>query len=89
MQPPDVTRWMGGCSSDMAKYGCSYIENGARRSQHDIEAADDAAALLRAEELLAGSGFATMEVCQGARLVGRVTMGTPAELTQTESSPDE
>ena len=70
----------------MAEYRCHYLEHDRPRSQVAIDAPDDATVLLEAEQLLASSGFVAMEVWQEARLVGRVTVGTPAELTGSEGS---
>jgi hypothetical protein len=42
--------------------------------------------LLQAEELLAESGFVVMEILQGERFVGRVTVGSPAEMAGYEGS---
>ena len=66
----------------MAEYQCSYLDDGRCQSEVTVEAADDGIALLKAEEMLAASApsFVVMEVRQASRLVGRVTLGTPAEL---------
>ena len=69
----------------MAKYQCHYFEDGQARSQLEIDAPDDATVLLEAEGLLVSSGFRTIEIWQVARLVGRVTIGTPEELTHGEA----
>ena len=69
----------------MAEYRCHYLEDDRRRSQVVVDAPDDATMLLTAEELLAGSGFVAMEVWQDQRLVGRVTVGTPAKLTHDKA----
>ena len=70
----------------MAEYRCHYIEDERRDTAVVVEADDDAAMLLQAEELLAGSGFFVMEIWQGERLVGRVTVGSPAELMNSGGS---
>ena len=66
----------------MVEYQCCYLDEGRCHSEVAVEAADDATALLKAEEMLAASApsFVVMEVWQASRLVGRVTLGTPAEL---------
>ena len=66
----------------MAEYHYHYLQDGRRRSQVVVEAPDDATALLTAENLLASSGLAAMEIWQGARLVGRLTVGRPAKFTR-------
>jgi hypothetical protein len=66
----------------MAKYHCHYLEDGQSRSQIVVDAPDDGTILLEAEQLLASSQFFVMEVWQGERLVGRVIVGTPAELSE-------
>ena len=65
----------------MAEYQCCYLDDG-RCHEVIVQAADDATALLKAEEMLAASApsFDVMEVWQASRLVGRVALGEPAEL---------
>jgi hypothetical protein len=70
----------------MAKYHCYYLEDGRTHSDIDVEAPDDAAVLLKAEELLRESRFIAMEILDGSRLVGRVTVGSPAALMGNEGS---
>ena len=76
----------------MAEYRCHYLEDGQACSQVVVHAIGDATALAEAEELLASkqllasSRFSVMEVWQGSRLVGRVTLGIPAELAESERS---
>jgi hypothetical protein len=72
----------------MNTYDGRYLDGDDQRSHVAIVATNDAHALLRAEELLAGSRFVAMEVRQGARLVGRVTIGSPAALIEREGSRD-
>jgi hypothetical protein len=72
--------------SGMAEYRCHYLEDGQACSQVVVHAIGDATALAEAEELLASSRFSVMEVWQGSRLVGRVTLGIPAELAESERS---
>jgi|Tabmets5t2r1_1033131.scaffolds.fasta_scaffold178808_1 hypothetical protein len=68
----------------MGTYECFYLEEDEARSHLCVFATSDADALLRAEEFLAKSPSDSMEVRQGTRLVGRVTMGTPAALIARE-----
>jgi hypothetical protein len=70
----------------MVKYVCYYLEDGRTHSGVELDAADDAAVFLRAEKLLADSRFAVMEIRQGRRFVGRVTLGSPATLMDREGS---
>jgi hypothetical protein len=70
----------------MAEYRCHDREQYRARSQVAIDAPDDATVLLEAEQLLASSRFVAMEVWRESRLVGRVTVGTPAELAEGEGS---
>lgn len=70
----------------MVEYRCHYLEDGQAQAQVAVDASSDATALMEAEELLASSRFFVMAVWQGSRLVGRVTLGTPAELTEGEKS---
>lgn len=70
----------------MSTYDCYYLKDGNARSPVYVVAANDAEALLRAEELLAESRSITMEVRQADRLVGYVTLGSPAALMGGEGS---
>jgi hypothetical protein len=70
----------------MVEYRCHYLEDGRRNTVVIVEATDDAAVLLKAEELLAESGFVAMEIWQNERFVGRVTVGSLAELIESEGS---
>ena len=70
----------------MVEYRCHYLQDGQARAQVVVDAPDDAKALVEAEELLASSRFSVMEVWQGSRLVGRVTLGIPAESAESEKS---
>jgi hypothetical protein len=65
------------------EYACHYLEDGEPTLRVVVDASNDATILLEAEELLRSSGFVAMEIWQGSRLVGRITLGTPAELIQT------
>ena len=53
-------------------YRCYFLIDDRIKAAEDIGAKDDADALLKAEELLAGSSFLAIEVWQAERLVGRV-----------------
>ena len=53
-------------------YRCYFLIDDRIKAAEDIGAKDDVDALLRAEELLAGSSFPAIEVWQAERLVGRV-----------------
>ena len=70
----------------MAIYRCCYLENARTQSEVLIGTPNDATALLKAEELLAQSRFLVMEIWQGSRPVGRVTLGSPVELISGEGS---
>jgi hypothetical protein len=61
---------IGGCS--LRHYRCYFLIDDRIKAAEDIGARDDADALLRAEELLAGSSFPAIEVWQAERLVGRL-----------------
>jgi hypothetical protein len=61
-----------GCS--LRHYRCYFLIDDRIKAAEDIGARDDADALLRAEELLAGSSFPAIEVWQAARLVGRLAV---------------
>jgi hypothetical protein len=53
-------------------YRCYFTDESDRiRSFEQIECSDDAAALLKADELLAKSKCSTAELWQGKRLVGK------------------
>ena len=64
----------------MKKYQCYYLEDGRPLSEGEFEVPDDAAALWKAEGLLKESRFIAMEIFDGERIVGRVTVGSPEEL---------
>jgi hypothetical protein len=62
-------------------YRCYFTDSNDRIQSHQpIECPDDAAAVLKVEELLAASKHKTAELWQGSRLVGK--WGT-ASATQT------
>jgi len=56
----------------MAEYQCCYLDDGRCHSEVTVEAADDAIALLKAEEMLAASdpSFDVMDVWQASRRSG-------------------
>lgn len=55
-------------------YRCYFTDAGDRiRSYEQITSSDDASAVLKAEELLAGSQYGSAELWQGKRLVGKWT----------------
>jgi len=70
----------------MVKYLCYYLEDGVTHSGIELDVADDAAAFLFSEKLLAESPFVVMEIRQVHRLVGRVTVGSPATWIARERS---
>jgi hypothetical protein len=70
----------------MSKYRCYYLEDRQIHASVDIEATDDPAAVVKAELLLTESPLTTMEIQQGPRFVGRVTLGSPAALMDREGS---
>jgi hypothetical protein len=70
----------------MNTYDCFYLEDDVRQSHVTLVAADDAEAFVRAEELLAESRFICMEVRERDRLVGRVTIASPAQFQTGEGS---
>ena len=55
-------------------YRCYFTDSGDRiRSYEPIECADDSAATLKVDELLATSRYGTAELWEGKRLVGKWT----------------
>ena len=56
----------------MRHYRCYFLIDDKIKAAEDIGAKDDADALLRAEELLAGSSFSVIEVWHAERLVARL-----------------
>ena len=70
----------------MHTYQCFYLEKGVRQANVYVVARDDADALLRAEEMLADSRFISVEIRQAARLVGYITLQSPAALMTGEGS---
>ena len=70
----------------MVEYRCHYVEDGRRDTVVVVEAESDAAVFLQAEKLLAESGFVVMEILQGKRFVGRVTVASPPEMAGSEGS---
>jgi hypothetical protein len=58
-------------------YRCYFTDDNDRiQSYEQIDCPDDAAAALKVEELLATSKYATAELWQGGRLVGRWSVGS-------------
>ena len=55
-------------------YRCYFLVDDRIKAAEDIGATDDADALLKAEELLAGSSFPAIEVWQAESLVGRLAV---------------
>ena len=56
-------------------YRCYFTDAGDRiRSYEPIACADDTAATLKVDELLAGSKFSSAELWEGKRLVGKWTV---------------
>ena len=70
----------------MNTYEGFYLEGDIRHSRVYITAANDAEALVRAEELLADSRFNVIEIRQDDRMIGRVALATPAEFMAGEGS---
>lgn len=58
----------------MAQYRCYFLAGECIKAAEDIEADDDAGALMKAEELILKSSFLAVEVWQEKRLVGRHTI---------------
>jgi hypothetical protein len=77
--------------SSLRHYRCYFLIDDRIKAAEDIGAKDDADALLRAEELLAGSSFPAIEVWQAERLVGRLAaahdLTTPDGDKASDSSP--
>ena len=70
----------------MACYRC-YQLNAANRIQqaHDIEADNDADALLKAERaIVTSASLPAIEIWQGKRIVGRLALQQPTERTAAE-----
>ena len=62
----------------MPSYHC-YLSSGDRLPEEvDMDATDDAMAMLEAERMLADAKCHAMEVWHGTRLVGRVRLSKPA-----------
>jgi hypothetical protein len=55
----------------LGHYRCYFIAGGSIKGSEDIEAPDDACALLKADELLLSSTLLAIEVWQEKRMVGR------------------
>ena len=72
----------------MRHYRCYFLIDDKIKAAEDIGAKDDADALLRAEELLAGSSFSVIEVWHAERLVAR--LAATHDLTEVDKgkTPD-
>jgi hypothetical protein len=77
----------------MAHYRAYFMRGDHIAAAEDVDAEDDAAALLAADQLLTGSRFASIEIWQEKRLVGRLSMnvacsdtGEPASAASASSS---
>ena len=55
----------------MAHYRCYFLSGDHIRAAENIEALDDAGAILKAEEMIAANSFPAIDIWQEARLVGR------------------
>ncbi|MBA4099702.1 MAG: hypothetical protein C0484_23390 [Rhodospirillum sp.] len=64
----------------MAHYRCYFIVGECIRAAQDIEAADDADALAKANELILKSEFLAIEVWQRPRFVGRHTIAADIKI---------
>jgi hypothetical protein len=62
----------------MPTYHCYFMSGDHLPEEVDVDAADDALAMVRAERLLAGNKCSAMEVWHGTRLVGRISLSKPA-----------
>ena len=58
----------------MAHYRCYFLIGNGIRVAENIEAADDAAALLSAEKLILRSEFLLVEVWQEKSFIGRISI---------------
>lgn len=58
----------------MARYRCYFLVSEGIRVAEDIEAADDAAALSRAEKLILKSAFLVVEVWQERKFIGHISI---------------
>jgi hypothetical protein len=64
----------------LAQYRCYFIAGECIRTAQDIEAADDAGALAKANELILESDLLVVEVWQRTRLVGRHTIAADVKV---------
>jgi hypothetical protein len=71
------TRWWG---KRLAHYRCYFIAGECIRAAQEIEAADDADALARANELILEGDFLAIEVWQRTRFVGRHTIAADVRI---------
>ena len=68
-------------------YRCYFTDAGDRiRSYEQIACADDTAATLKVDELLAGSKFSSAELWEGKRLVGKWPVNGHATRYRPENS---
>jgi hypothetical protein len=64
----------------LAHYRCYFIAGECIRAAQEIEAADDACALAKANELILRSDFLAIEVWQRTRFVGRHTIAPDVKI---------
>ncbi|HJR22499.1 MAG TPA: hypothetical protein VJ822_12805 [Dongiaceae bacterium] len=64
----------------LAHYRCYFIAGECIRAAQDIEAADDADALAKANELILEGDFLVVEVWQHVRYVGRHTIAADVKV---------
>jgi hypothetical protein len=64
----------------LAHYRCYFIAGECIRAAQEIEAADDADALAKANELILRSEFLAIEVWQRTRFVGRHTIAPDVKI---------
>lgn len=69
----------------MAHYRCYFTKGDHIVAAENIEAVDDAAALLAAEQLVTSSKHPSIEVWQGKRIVARLTFQT--DVAETGQPP--
>ena len=63
----------------MPRYRCHFLAGERIKAAENIEATDDAGAILKAEEMIAASSFPAIEIWQEARLVGHAQRDRGAE----------
>lgn len=68
-------------------YRCYFTDAGDRiRTYEQIDCADDAAAALKVDELLAASQFSSAELWEGKRLVGKWATNGDGHADETSSA---